>query len=318
MLGSPKTKARYQNLVFKKRLKEASSFRRPVRRMPQNKWEFFLSKIGLGTWLSKAIALAIIFLGIYFIYIPNPLFVKNIAIIGLNNAQQQKLSRDIYSYLHQNKIWPQGNLLLLSKKKLQNWLLKKTEIYKVNKIAKDFPNTLNLEVQPRLEKFLVEYGDKQFIVSNDGLILNEVQGTTTQNSLLEKIKLVTSSGLPAQPKLLPDDVVGEINLLQKNLPGIIGQQLAYMKYKADDYSLIAVTASDYKILFEVEQGFQENIDHLKLLFSQISPSDRSRLYSVDLRIKNRGYVCYKNTPCAAETVLNQASSTLQNLLNQTP
>jgi hypothetical protein len=86
---------------------------------------------------------------------------------------------------------------------------------------------------------------------------------------------VTDLPLP----LRPDD----INIyVKKNIPNYRGP------------------APDFKVLIEGEQDMEDTLGKLTLLLNQMPPDRYTKLYYIDMRFENRGFICLVGTPCAQE------------------
>ncbi len=61
-------------------------------------------------------------------------------------------------------------------------------------------------------------------------------------------------------------------------------------------------APDFMVKLDTKQDFNEVLNKLQLLLSQ-TPADRyNRLFYIDMRFADRGFVCLVNTPCAQATI----------------
>ena len=105
----------YQTRGFKNQLRSARAYKRPQKVLPKNSAEVFLSKIGLGSWLSRWATLLAFFLLIYIVFVPNFLFIKLVNVNGADAATNADAKTLAASYLNKNLPWPQKNLILNSK-----------------------------------------------------------------------------------------------------------------------------------------------------------------------------------------------------------
>jgi cell division septal protein FtsQ len=75
---------------------------------------------------------------------------------------------------------------------------------------------------------------------------------------------------------------------------------------------------NHKIFLDASLDLEQILTQYKLLWENLKTEQRQNLYYVDLRIKGKAYVCYKNTACAKEILAipaptNTASSTPQTI-----
>lgn len=308
----PRTK--YRSLIFKKKLQQASGYKRSLNgKIPTNKWEIFLKYIGLENKKTVLFFILFLTLWVYAIYIPNFFYIKNIEIKGVNSTKAELIKNNIHNYLQIHSAWPQQNLVLLSKSKLKKYLLGDPEILEVNKIEKKFFNNLTITLLPREEKYLVDTGINKFTLSTDGKIISEIQGTSTpENLILLKISQNIKHEKSFEDFLTPI-LLKKIKEISDLLPQIAKINIIFFELdpiiKQD---LVAQTQNGFKINIDSTSDFKKVFNNLSLLLSQI-PSDKKSLISyIDMRIQDRGYVCFKNTECSKETFFqNSASSTLE-------
>ena len=292
--------------------------------MPETDWGVFLSKIGLGSWLSRIATILAFFVLIYIVFIPNFLFIKQITVNGAAAATNTDVKNLTASYLNKNLPWPQKNLMLLSKSKLKDYLLKNDQkILSVDAINKHFfPSALALSVTPRVDKFLIHAASStSYTISGDGIVTNEIiEGTSsTLPSLPILIKLNSGSDFTIGQAALSQNQIDFINKLQSQLAGIVGAATDY--YQLDNLKsldLSVYTKNGLKVIFDMNSDLNKTLSQLRLLFSQFAPGDIKRLYYVDMRFADKSYVCYKNTACVAALNLptdQSATTTPDNLSN---
>lgn len=314
------SRIRFQNSRFKHRLSEARGYKRHIRNKPADKGEIFLSKIGLGSWYSRFALLLVFFILIYLVFIPNIFFIKNIAINDPQTADKPAIQSLVNSFLEKNLPWPQKNLILLSKSGLAGFLQKNDqEILNVASITKKFPSSLVINVTPRVDSFAIQTaGLTYFSVSGDGLVTNEVflDASGTLPSGLTLVKLDNSGGLTIGRPAFSQSRVDFFNQIQNQLPGIVKSPMDYFELgKLDTPDFTAYFTAGPKILASFNSDIGQILSRLRLLLSQFSDSDIKKLYYVDMRFGDSGYICYKGTPCVQDISLPKASTTPANLLN---
>jgi len=322
MFGKKKkinSKIRFQNSRFKNRLSRARTYKRQIHVRPSGRGEIFLSKIGLSSWFSRFATLLVFIFLIYLVFIPNIFFVKQVIINTTQTADKPAIQALTNSYLSKRLPWPQKNLILLSKKGLSDFLLKNDQkILKVSGINKKFPSTLVIAITPRVDQFLIQTASStNFSVANDGLVTGEVfadaSGALPGNLTL--VKLDNSDGLIIGHKVFSQSQTDFLNQLQQQLPGIVKLPINY--YGLDSLNTPDLTVyfkGGFKIMISLNADTAATLNHLSLLFSQFSAADAQKLYYVDMRFGDNGYVCDKGTACVQSVILpnNNASGTLVN------
>ncbi len=100
--------------------------------------------------------------------------IKKISIEGNSSLDQEKITAEISKYLNdkQFKIFPQDNILILSKKKIIDNLLEKFPRLKTVSLIKSFPNAISLKVEERNnEAIFCPAGEGgYFFIDEDGII----------------------------------------------------------------------------------------------------------------------------------------------------
>ncbi len=311
------SRIRFQNSRFKQRLREARGYKRPVRSRPLGAGEIFLFKIGLGSWFSRLITLLVFLLLIYLVFIPNVFFVKHIIINDTHTDDKPTIETLVNSYLSKKLPWPQKNLVLLSKAGLKNFLLENDQkILNINSINKRFPSTLVLDITPRVDQFVIQTASSTgFSVSGDGLITSEVSlnASGTLPNGLTSIKLDNSEGLIIGHQAFSQTEVDFLNQMQTQLAGIAKLPVAY--YELSGLQIPDLTVyfkNGFKIMLSLDSDVAQTLGHLKLLFSQFADSDINKLFYIDMRFGNNGYVCYKGTACVQDINLPASSTTPAN------
>lgn len=314
-------RVRFQSQSFRQQLDRQRNYKRDKKTIPQTDWGVFLSKIGLGSTLSKILSILALIAVIYLVYIPNFLFVKNISLSGLSDEQSESVKNTTEEFLNKHLPWPQKNLLLLSKNKLTQFLLQHNQnVLKVEKIEKDFPNGLKVSVTPRVDRFAVNTPNGIFAVANDGLIKNQLaenfNASTTLPSGLIFIKLNTKETIFAGKNTFSQATADFLLQAYDQLPKIIKSPLERFELsQAQDYDITALTNSGFKIYLDLKSDLPKILQRFDLVFSQISDSDKKNLSYIDMRFAEKSYVCLKSQPCANVTIpaTNQATSTPEKL-----
>lgn len=307
------SRVRFQHRQFKRQLQDARDYKRPVYQTRQTAWQIFSSKIGLGTTRTKIFLIIIIALAIYLAYIPNFLTIKNIQISGATANLQAETTDNVKAFFKKNALSGQHNLLLLSKNRLADYLLQNNKnISRVNDIRKKFPNQLIINLQPRIAQYLVEANNKSFIVANDGLILEETELVATSSTDSQLIPFTISQDLNGRPfqNMFGENLLQTLQTLNQQLSQITSSRIkSFVAAGLDEPDLAVYLDAGYKILFDSKSDLDLTLGRLKILLSQISPADIKKLYYLDMRIKNRGYACFKNTACAVESSTTATTTT---------
>ena len=59
----------------------------------------------------------------------------------------------------------------------------------------------------------------------------------------------------------------------------------------------------FKIILDIQSNIAETFERLQLLLSQQSPDRLKNLSYIDMRFKQKGFICLENAPCARESLI---------------
>ncbi len=258
--------------------------------------------------MGKSLAFAITLLLIYLVYAPNFLTVKNIKIDGAEDREKEYIVNSINDYLASRAFWPQSNLLLLSKKELSAYLtLKNKPVARVISIEKNFPSTLNVKIEKRYDKFLLKNQSGAYTLSNDGLTgkqlrMEDLSETNTPYSNL--IPLSSQKNQQFYEGQRPQDAEYFKNLNEiLSLSEKDGRKITGIEIESfEQPNISAVFKEGYRIKFDVNSDLQKIFSQLRLLLKQVGVGRINGIKYIDMRVKDKGYVCYKDAACATDKI----------------
>lgn len=309
------SRVRFQNQGFQKQLDHQRNYKRGKKTFPQTNWGVFLSKIGLGSVITRLMVSVILLLLVYLVYVPNFLFIKTIQINGITQPKRTEVQKVAESYLNKKLPWPQKNLALLSVKGLENYLLKNNQsILRVEKITKSYFNNLIINIVPREDTFVIESKNGYYSVANDGLITKIVSDGVTATSVLPSslilIKLTSDDSLYIGQQALSSEAAKFLKIFFNTAPEIIKSEVDYYTLSSlAEPSISAITKNKFRVKFNLEADPEEFTERLKLLFMQFSDQEIYNLEYVDMRYQDRGYVCHKSQPCVNNILLPKNNAT---------
>lgn len=314
---------RFQNQGFQKQLDKQRNYKRGKKTFPQTDLGVFLSKIGLGSIKTRLFVTIILLLLIYLVYVPNFLFIKTIQINGITQPKRAEVQKVVESYLSNKLPWPQKNLMLLSTKRLENYLLQNNQsILRVDKISKNYFDSVIINVVPRQDTFVIQSKIKSFGVANDGLVTKIIYPdpavTSTLPSTLILIKLTNDESLFVSQQILKPETATSLKQFYDQSPDILKSPVNYFELASfNDSTITAIVKNKFAVKMNLNADFIDLARRLKLLFSQFSDQEIMSLEYVDMRYEDRGYVCHKYQPCVGEIKLpsqNTASGSPENLI----
>lgn len=313
-------RVRFQHRSFKTKLTENRNYKRQQKKLPQTDWGVFLKKIGLETIFSKVATVLVLVTLIYFSFVPNLFFIKQIIVQNENGNTNPDIEILTNLYLKKFNPWPQKNLAFLSKNKLLNYLTENNKtILSVNVIKKDFPNTVYISYKERKDEFVIKTSNNNnYLVSEDGKVTQEftLNASSSLPSSLILIKLEQDMNLPLWQNPFSHNWFWFIRGVNLNLNNKINspvKEITIENLKNPFFNVI--TQSGYEIKFDASANLDKTLNRLELLIKDLQPALVKNLQYVDMRFNDRAYVCYKNNPCSYEPILINSSSTTTTIIN---
>lgn len=259
----------------------------------------------------------------YIFFIPNFLFIRTVLVTGGSQELQTQVQGQVQNYVAHNRInlLPQKNLLFFKPEPLREFLLATNpSVYQVKKIDKKYWHTVEVEIVPRSPTYLLQSPRGTFIVSNDGVVLSAVNGpldaagflVVTTNSPEEVMlgKPYFSEPLLQILAVIPEQVAEKISLRVHSVELVsvyVGPSSTQMLPSRD---IIVYTEKDpqgvyapFKIILDIQSNIAETFERLQLLLSQQSPDRLKNLSYIDMRFKQKGFICLENAPCARESLI---------------
>lgn len=330
------SKIRFQQKGFTEKVRAAKSYKRTFQRVPETEQEKWLAGMGLDSWWSRSLVIIGILLLIYLVYVPNFLYTKTIYIAGANDEQKNR-AMDVVNNFFDDSIafWPQQNILLLNKQKLEKYLLgNDQEILKVNKIKKGI-NSLTIEVEIKQSKFVLQTPKDSFILYNDGSVFQVMSDQQFSSPDLLVIKTNRLERLEVKQNFLSEKIINTIQLLQKGYADEIKTPISYFEIptlekikpptlspeteqttvenefvvvpdELNVYSPIDSKVKDsrnFKAIFNTTSDINKSLTQLNALLVQIPQAQRSKLFYIDMRFSDRSFVCLIATPCYSSPTL---------------
>lgn len=313
-----KTKIRFQNPNFRRKLQEARDYKRYYKKIPETKMGIFLAFLHLDSIFGKTIAFMIFLLFIYFIYAPNFLTVKRVEISGADANAKPTVEADIKEYFKSSRFWPQSNLLLLSKKNLSIYLISKNKaVTQVAYIGKDFPSNLSVKIEQRYDKFLLKNPNGAYVLSNDGFVdkqlaLENLSSTNTPYSGLIPILSEKDEQLYQGQRPQDEEYFKNLNQIL-SLSEKDGRKITAIEIESFEHANVSANFFEgYQIKFDVNSDLPKIFSQLRLLLKQAGEGRISGVKYIDMRVKDRGYVCYKEALCAQEAPVGTTTPAVLN------
>lgn len=321
-------KVRFQHGTFAKQLDRQRRYRRKARFVPISLPDRFLARFGLNSRFKQALAALVLAGVIYGLYFPNYLTITQVEIKGLNEEVAKNIQDRAWQAIHHAPFYnPQQNLWVLNPKLIRGVILQDQRVFAVNQIKKRYrEHTLVIEATPRTERFLVSTPERVYDVYNDGL-LKGVAGLGVDQWRNESAPRMIKLQLPGDLQNPSGDLINAdwVNRLeqiadylhQHNLPAlkyisfgdvlesadaietmptatiaspVIPEELALQLTKPDGGS--------FTVKLDPRGELSPALERFKLLLNQTPAERLNQVVYIDLRLKERGYLCLNGSPCS--------------------
>lgn len=310
-------KLRFQNSSFRQQLKGAREYKRVSSRLPETRKEKVLSTVGLGT-IRNRILLGLFFaIIIYIVYVPNIFFIKTIEVRGLEGPKGEILKQTAVQYFENHVISSQKNLLTLSTDVLKKELEKNGDIEQIKAISKQFPNTLLIEVKPRLNEFLMGTPEGLYYVSSDGVITGKAESATSSPQKLISLMLPFLEAPKVGERVLNDKLLGFMDANKKVFTETTGLPIESYHIETLGSPDITVRAGGADIKMTLDSDVTKKAVQLGQLMQAMELSERQNLDYVDMRFDDRAYACYKYSPCTKDPFIPELPTSTTTPLNAT-
>ena len=276
----------------------------------------FFGKIGLSSLRYKIYAGLVLVFAIYFFYIPNLFSVKTVQISGINETESQSVEKTVRDYLAARFPWSRSNLVLLSKKRLSDYLLKKNAyISQIVLIEKDFPATLKIAIQGRYNQFLMQTPASAYIVSNDGLVTkqlstSEVYASSSQINGLLSLSLKKEDIYYENQSAFESWYIQNLNMLMALLRTQLNSEPKSIILENTQSPEVEIkTQYGWSWYFDINSDMNKTVFQAGLLLKDIGQARIHSIKYIDMRINDKGFVCYLDAACAREPEPVQATTT---------
>jgi cell division septal protein FtsQ len=290
---------RFGSREFQAKVKRQQTYRRvrkPIDMARKSKWLVILgfrSKVYRVIWIGAILVVA------YFFVFSDYMVVSQVTVSGTNKIDPNQIQTIVSSLGSQRSfLIPKANFFLLTRSRLAESIKQVQPFVKdVVKYNRTWPNKATIEIAERDPGFIIQSGDKQFLIDDEGVIVTDepnganlpiVQDQVTENfdtgKTLDNTKLVAFI-LSAQ-KQWSDKIAPKIK--ETKIPGQAANEVQF------------VSDEGWGVFFDTTRSAGSQLSNLALILSKEIPAkNRLNLAYIDLRLSKWAYYCYKDTPCVA-------------------
>jgi cell division septal protein FtsQ len=265
----------------------------PVRRDIQGE------KITLARFLYYVLWVLFFSISIYIFLFSHLLSVQKLSVSGVKELSYENVIDCIKATYSGNylKLFPQNNLILISKNKIRNNLLASFPKIKNIDVEKYFPDLIKVNIEERSSLILWCSGGPCYIIDENGYAFTDASLDSPEVTGNNLIKLVDTSAKPVAlgKKILEDSFINYLLSLREELKKAdinVGEEWKTPSLVAEEVEI--PTNEGWRIYFSGSFPPDEAVRTLKTFLAEEVPQEkRSLLEYVDLRVENKVYYIIK-------------------------
>jgi len=295
--------SRFSDRFFQTRIKSAREFKRAPRFLPSARTNITIGVLSRKTKFISSLIVILLLGGAVFVVFSPRFRITEIKAEGLSQLQLSLVSSWITELGDEKilKFIPGNHLIALSRSRVETRLKEKSIlIVAVPAFKKHFPNKLELSISERYPAFIWKTGDQYALVSNDGLVLDEV-AESYASTTTEFITFEDQSGtvFNLHDPLAARQAVRFIPDLIKLWPAFVSFALLDGTVSGSVGSDIFVsTEQEFKVYFSSSRNAEDQLHFLQLILAYEIPPERiPELAYIDVRLEEQAYYCYVSEPC---------------------
>ena len=296
---------RFRRPEFQQKLRAARSFERKTPPRPTGFWQGFFRSIGLHTPWRRLLVLLGFGVIAYFLFFSSVFLVSKVEVEGGGFSPDQLSA--IVAGMRNKRVYliPSNHLLLINRDSVLRAL--QTEIPQIRAIT-SFSRTrltsVKLGLEERKSKYVWQSGEDYFLLDQDGVVFQIVLNYDA--TVYPELFLIDRS---AQPVVVGGNADAERLLaLVTELAGLWPDVITQTTYQSFSFPGVASldifvrTGAGFQVYFDVERSVTAQLRSLNLLLTrEIKPEIYAGPSSIDLRLPDVAYYCYKDAPCAPES-----------------
>ncbi len=253
----------------------------------------FKSKFYRILWIGTIAVIA------YMFVFSKYMVVNEITIAGTNKVDVNQVNTVIDAMSSERTFFvPKSNFFLFTRERVSNTLTASMPFIKtISKFKRTWPNKVEIEITERDPGFVLESNGRRYLIDDDGfvvtdnpqqeglpLIMDQVDENFDIGKQLDNTKLVAF--ILSAHKQWSSKI--NVPIKETKIPGKASGEVQF------------VTNEDWGVFFDVNRSVSSQLSSLALILSKEVPlTKRPTLAYIDLRLKERAYYCFKDSPCVA-------------------
>ncbi len=290
------SKTRFQHPSFRNQLQEARGYKRSSKSLRPREGSEVLQGVGLRSALSKIFFVLILGVVIYGIFGPTFLSVQTIVVQGSSSHDTSALTQN---YFKEHFFSAQKNIIFLSTADLARYIKSFSDDVVNVDIKKKFFHTIIITLSSRKNTYALSMPSSHYIVSSDGYVHGQTLADFPTSTPLTGITIGTESDVPMSGYVFTPAQLSFFQQITLLLPQKTGAELDH--FYLDQLSSTTVTIftkSSFRLLIDQTMPAADILGKVQLVLGQLSPAQKANTVYIDMRIPDKSFICFKNTPCA--------------------
>ncbi len=295
---------RFQSASFKKQLTEARNYKRAVKTRKPSDPHYFgvLEFVGLTSLWQQLVVLGVLAVLLYFLFIPNFLFIRHVSVTGVDEPAQAALATSAKMYMAQRHIPSGKHYIFLNADGLKAYIANENPTLRVEAVKKIWPNKLAIQAQARTAAFYARWDQDTGIISTDGLVLKFLPSLPAASTTPELQALIPVKGLP-RPEASglyawAEPFRQHLERVREYVPRLANSPIREISFHEKDMYMDILLEQGYHVLIAPKVQSEEIEQKLKAILNDYTPGQKQGLSYIDLRFKERGFACFKDQLCS--------------------
>ncbi|MEJ0021223.1 MAG: FtsQ-type POTRA domain-containing protein [Candidatus Doudnabacteria bacterium] len=304
-------KRRFGGRDFRDKIKSAANFKRTFDPNPRTWLNKILSKVGLGSKFWRGIAVIILIVIVYYLFISSKFVVANVSVSG-NVQVSAQLIQDVIAQAGQSRLFliKKNSFFLMTPGRIDQLLTTAIPTIKQATSQRIWPNRLNIEITERVPGFVIQSNGKYFLVDDEGTVVSQIDDPKNMLVVVDQLTEDFASG-----EVLPNSKLAAFVLsMSRQWNGKIATGIAQVKFTGKQSTDVQFVSSEgWSVMFDTTRSVVTQLDALSILLNkQIAAKDRPRLAYIDLRLAKWAYYCFQATPCSQQEQPDAAGTATTN------
>ncbi len=293
---------RFGSRSFRNKIRDASRYRRVSKPIDLHRKSRMMVILGFRSKAYRVLWVSVIGVIAYFFVFSDYMVIDQVSVSGTNRVDANAV-KTLVSDLGSERTFliPQSNFFLLTQNRLiKNLQATQPYVKTIAKYKRSWPNKVEVEITERDPGFILESNARRYLVDDEGVVVTDNPQETNLPVVKDQIEENFDIGKQMDNSKLVAFIISMNKLWSSKMSVPIKEIKIPGKASAE---VQIVSAEDWGVFFDVSRPVSSQLNSLALILSREIPiAKRLTLAYIDLRLRERAYYCYKDSPCVAGAV----------------